>query len=325
MTGTAIYGGIGVRWRISPKLKAKYYLKSVPGLFLLNPLEYISNYIEQGFVDIENDFTFKGESFIETRGIIFGRTPQYRLKTEDAWDKVAELFKFIKVYSLQYDLNYRHFHSFSDAERLMKSNVIPNTVLNFGMYEYRFATFLKWQDFIKIDKAKARGLQMPVHREIFLDAFSADFEGDYKKAILYFCMACETKLSEKLFNKYEDLKSKNKLPRAMKDSGGTKDPVYEILKRDKWQFKFKLHEHYIYLFGTSLLIENKTLYDNLCRLYHTRNKIVHEGEIKVPTNQLLTIDNSGSNLALDFSIDFFDWLGDKSFQIFKNRKMTIVK
>lgn len=325
MTTTVIYGGIEVRWRVSPNLTGKHYLRSVPGLFILNPLEYISKYKEQGFIDIETNFTFKGDSFIETRGIIFGRTPQYQLKIEEAWDKVSDLFKFVKIYSLQYDLNYRHFHSFADAERLTKSNIAPKSVPYFGMHEHRYLTFLKWTDFIKIDKAKARGLQIPVHREIFLDAFSADFEGDYRKSILYFCMACETKLSEILFNKYEELKSKNKLPHSMSGPEGEKDPVYEILKKDKWQFKFKLHEQYIYLFGTSLLIENKTLYDNLCRLYNTRNKIVHEGEIKTPTSQLLTIDNSGSNQALDLAIDFFNWLGDESFQIFKNRKVIIVK
>lgn len=71
MAALIIYGGIGVRWRISQKLTAKYYLKSIPGLFILNPLEYETIYKHHGFIDFEHDFTFKDESFFDTTGIVF--------------------------------------------------------------------------------------------------------------------------------------------------------------------------------------------------------------------------------------------------------------
>src|SRR5258708_443931 len=117
-----VYGGIGVRWRIGPNLTAKYYLKSVPGLFILNPLEYISIYDKHGLVDIELNFMFKGEGYLDTAGIIFGRTSQFKLETEEAWDQVSEFFKYVRVFSLQYDLNYKHFHSFSDpVDKLKKT------------------------------------------------------------------------------------------------------------------------------------------------------------------------------------------------------------
>lgn len=326
MTGLLVYGGISVRWKIRPKLTAKYFLKSIPGLFILNPLEYISTYNQQGFIDLESDFMFKGDAYLDTTGIIFGRMPQCKLKMEETWDQVSEFFKFIRVYSLQYDLNYKHFHSFIEPpDRLKKSNVLPDEINEFGLHEHRHLTTLTWTDLIKIDKIKARGQFIPVHREIFLDAASAHFENDYRKSILYFCMACETKVLEKLFDRYEELKAKGKLPHTINESGQTIDPVYELLKKDKWQFKFKLHEHYMYLFGTSIRTENKVLYDNLIQLYNTRNKIVHEGEIKVPKNDLLTIDSVGSNKSFDFAIDFASWLGDTSFKVFSGRKFIIVK
>ncbi len=326
MSGLLVYGGIEVRWRITPGLTAKYNLKSIPGLSILNPLEYISTYNKYHFIDLESDVIFKEDGYIETKGILFARSPQFKLTTEATWDKVSELFRFVKAYSLQYDLNYKFFHSYSDSfGKVRKSNVLPDNVPEFGMHEHRYVTFLKWADFIKIDKLKARGQQIPVYREIFLDAASAHFENDYRKSILYFCMACETKVSEKLFDRYEELKKKGKLPHTINESGQTKDPVYEILKKDKWQFKFKIHEQYTYLFDKSIRTENKILYDNLLRLYNTRNKIVHEGEIKIPNNDLLTIDSSGSNKSFDLAIEFLNWLGDPSFKILSGRKFILVK
>ncbi|MCZ8216250.1 MAG: HEPN domain-containing protein, partial [Cyclobacteriaceae bacterium] len=263
---------------------------------------------------------------LDTTGILFGRTSQCRLKMEDAWDQVSELFKYIRVYSLQYDLNYKQFHSFFEPiERLRKSSVLPKEIHEFGLQEHRYLTNLTWTDFINIDKRKSRGQLIPVHREIFLDAASAHFENDYRKSILYFCMACETIVSEKLYEKYEELKKRRKLTHNINEAGQTKDPIYEILRKDKWQFRFKIHEQYTYLFNTSIRTEKRELYENLIKLYNTRNKIVHEGEIKVPNNDLLTIDSSGSNQAFDFTIEFWDWLGDTSFKVFSGRKYILVR
>jgi len=186
-------------------------------------------------------------------------------------------------------------------------------------------TNLKWADFVKIDKAKSKGVLISIYREIFLDAVSAHFDYDYRKSILYFCMACETVVSAKLHERYEELKKKGKLKYTVSDSGLTKDPIYEILRTNKWQFKFKIHEHSLCLFDKSLKIDDQKLYDNLVKLYNTRNKIVHEGEIKLAKSNLLTIDKLGSNEAFDFTIDLFSWLGDKSLEIFKRRKFILVK
>jgi hypothetical protein len=278
-------------------------------------------YINQGFTDSGAGFTFKGDSFIETTGLIFGKTSKYNLDSEKGRQQLSELLKYMRTYSLQYDLTYNPKTTLSDAERLTKSRLPLQNRDELVMYEYQYATFLKWTDFTKIDKARSRGKAVPIHKEIFLDAFSAYFESDYRKAILYFCIACEIKLSEKLFVRYEELKKKDRLKHIVHESAD-QDFVYELLRREKWQFKHKLHEHYVYLFDRSLLTENKSLYDSLLTLYKTRNKIAHEGK----TNEdQLAINSSGSSQALNFAIEFFDWLGDESLNIFKNQKEVLMK
>jgi hypothetical protein len=137
-------------------------------------------------------------------------------------------------------------------------------------------------------------------------------------------MASEIHVSTIIENQYQTLLTKDKLKTALLNpsTGEKKDPIFELLQENRWQFKNKLHQHFLYLFNRSLLVENKTLYDNLISLYETRNKIVHQGYIDGPNKRkLLALDRFGSGSAIDLTISLFSWLGDDSLMIFNNRKL----
>lgn len=109
------------------------------------------------------------------------------------------------------------------------------------------------------------------------------------------------------------------------ECGVKKDPVFEVLQGNKWHFRFKLHEHFLYLFKRSLAIENRSLFEKVLKLYATRNKIAHEGYIKVPKNGLLNLNSDGSEEAFDIVIELFAWLGDSSLNIFRKRHLEIIR
>jgi hypothetical protein len=112
-------------------------------------------------------------------------------------------------------------------------------------------TFLHWTDLTQINKIRIGGKDIPIAKEIFLDAFEAHLRKDFRKSILYFAMACEISVSTVLETKYQTLLTKRKLKNAIKNpsTGNYKDPVFDLLQENKWQFKTKLHQQFLYLFN----------------------------------------------------------------------------
>lgn len=56
------------------------------------------------------------------------------------------------------------------------------------------------------------------------------------------------------------------------------DPIYDLLRKRN-DFSVKLHELPLYLVGHSLMLNDRATLDTLRRLYATRNKIVHAGQV----------------------------------------------
>lgn len=326
-----IYNAFRVRWQISENSSPRYSLKSIPGLYILNPFKYASAYEKYGFAELEHEFKFKDDALMDTTGLIIGYTKPLNFSqtgmAEQLVERISELFKYARLISMQYDLNYKVGGSFyAEHDKIRMGSVDLNEVDHFGMTTNHYKTHLKWSELKKADIKKFKEQAIPIYKELAIDAVEAHFEKDYRKSILFFCIACETFVSTVLSDRYEKLKlSKRHSKKMISESGKTKDPVLEMLLANKWHFKFKLHEHFLYVFNRSLRIENKNLFDRVLKLYATRNKIAHEGYIKVPKSGLLNIDNGGSEEAFDIVIELFEWLGDLSLNIFRKRSLEVIR
>jgi hypothetical protein len=157
----------------------------------------------------------------------------------------------------------------------------------------------------------------PLFDTLFLDAISADTEGDYRKSILYSAMAVEIGAATVLDERYDSEVRQSKLAAyrtiVLPQAGGQtiqKDPIWDLLRHRSDFSSILFHEAVLYLFGRSLLVENEPLFQEVTRLRATRNKIVHLGEPPtMGTSQYLTIDRDGSAIALRCAKAVLAWLG----------------
>jgi hypothetical protein len=124
-----------------------------------------------------------------------------------------------------------------------------------------------------------------------LDSLKALQLKNFKMALLYSGFAIENIAGIKLVNKKIN------------------DPVYEYLAKDD-KLKTLLHETALYVLGKSMLLENKTLYDQCIKIYRTRSKIAHGEPIK-PNDGCLPINHQGATQAIFWVIDTFRWFGLK--------------
>lgn len=300
------FHGIVIRWKIKPNSSSLLALKSIPGLCILNPNAFSGCYKRNGSLP-ERPFRLNGGSvFVETSGLVIGMKSNYKfnpMQPDPLLNELKTLFQYVRSASLQYDIDYRWMGSFHVATKEdLASRRVP--VVNqkyIGTQSSSMLTSLDWDDFVTLDKQLASGQSTSVESDLMMDAIDAHFSGDFRRSMLYFCMAAEVAVSSKLEI------GAMRLP--------ANDPIYKLLST-KWNFSHKLHEHYLYLFKKSLLQDDKDLYDELLKLYQTRNKIVHQGG---GIQTALPFDRAGSDKAFDLVIQLFEWLGDKRLGVFKKR------
>ena len=161
------------------------------------------------------------------------------------------------------------------------------------------------------------GEQVPVHYHLLIDAFSAFRSYDYRQCLLYAAIAAEALAAGRLEQEYAARLVSMSVPDLrtieVPVRGGTtvrKDPIYEALSA-RTQFSALLHECPLYLMGKSLLVEHPEIYQRALRLYSTRNKIVHRGEINEDnTTQCFTLTYRDAWTALRCVADIFRWFGE---------------
>ena len=107
--------------------------------------------------------------------------------------------------------------------------------------------------------------------------------------------------------------------------GSTQDPIIKLLL-DRTDFRKLLHEITLYLLNKSILIEKESVYQNLMKLYRTRNKIVHWGApIDDDPTRLVTINSQEAYLAIEMAFEVFNWIGITRFNPLLNTSFTIIK
>jgi len=152
---------------------------------------------------------------------------------------------------------------------------------------------------------------------LLLDAISAYRDGDSKRAILYSAISVETVARTRLSEEYESLLRAGDVNGMLRiislpQRDGTcaaKDPIYEYLD-SKSEFRLLVHELALYVLKRSLLIENEPLYQDAMKLYRTRNKIVHQGELPAENEaSCFTISDAGALAAINCAIGVLKWFG----------------
>jgi hypothetical protein len=167
--------------------------------------------------------------------------------------------------------------------------------------------------------AAALGLDFvpSTYEVLLLDSIAAHRGGDYRKAVLYAAMSAEIAFGSVIDEEYERIIASRSDVRfrviAMPQAGGKsvqKDPIYERL-RGRSDFNALIHELSLYVLGRSLLAEDERLYQNAKRLYLTRNKLAHLGELpEGDVSQLYPLDAKGALGAIATTVSLFAWLGE---------------
>jgi hypothetical protein len=194
----------------------------------------------------------------------------------------------------------------------------PPQVSGYSVASYLFATAITAEHLIAA-MTLGDDFVPPIQEILLLDAIAAHKENDFRTAILYAAMSIEVAFGSVIDAAYVGLIGNPSDARhrviGIPQAGGTlvyKDPVYERL-RSRTDFSVLLNELSLYVLHRSLLLEDESLFQQAKRLYTTRNKIVHSGELREEdTKNLHAFDVTGSMEALTTAVHLFSWLGERS-------------
>jgi len=157
------------------------------------------------------------------------------------------------------------------------------------------------------------GFSPPASVLVMLDALLAAVDQDFRKALLYSAIAVESLASTTLAEAYDHVLATNdKRCRVVEIpvSGGRnarKDPIYESLGEDN--FSRMLHERPLYLLGRSLSLEDPATFTKALKLYKTRNKLAHVGEVPLSA-EAFEVSEEGARAGLQTATQVLNWLGD---------------
>jgi hypothetical protein len=331
MSKFIVISGPRIRWKIDISSPRLLTLKSLPGYRFLNPYKwgeaYNNNHCSNGI-----DGTLMGKQFqVYTSGIILQKLGDDHSDSdiEYIFSNLGNLLKYLKYTANQFNLKYNGSVSSlyrSDGIRPAISASIfkTNQMIVRGDYYNSMAT---WEHLKKADKLCSQSFPIPVFEDIILDAIDGKTNHEYRKAILYSTIAIESMLANKYDEDYRNLLTSNvnnKKFRKTLRNGSMSDPIFKTLS-DKTDFKRLLHEIPLYLYGKSLLMEDEQLYADTLKLYTTRNKIVHWGAPLNPNyDQMLEINETGTQLAIQIAIKLFSWMGiDKFNQLNQNKHIEL--
>ena len=310
-------------WKISKNDPPYTELESMKGWSVINPLCYPElirlggrstiRIRQMGMID---DTTV----LVKTEGILF--MVPFLSATDNSWtNPVVEytnaFFKHLRHATKQADIARDIIEMSVGTDLLSVPPVIfpiPTQIQGIFIKAYIVDTAITWQS-IKIADATLSNDTLPVFGTLLLDAILAFMENDYRRSILYAAIAAETMASTVLEETYEAF-LKNGDPTgtirllALPPKGGIKDPIYEYLS-SKSDFVQLIHQLPLYLLRRSLLVEDERLYQNARKLYATRNKIVHRGELSNDENlsSYLPISEVGAREAIECTVGLFRWFG----------------
>jgi len=150
---------------------------------------------------------------------------------------------------------------------------------------------------------------------VLLDAISAWKRHDYRTALLYAAIAAESMIEVELDTAYQALCERGdpdgvfRLTDIPQAGGKTmrKDHIYAYLaNRD--DFKLLIGARALYVLRRSPLTHNENLYRTALKLYNTRNRIAHHGDVEITQKaDLFSLTQQSSLEGLECAIDLFEW------------------
>ena len=318
----------GIKWNISRDSSSQYRLKSISDLAILNPFHYSKAYTHHDMLSGPCVEGTRDNFIIHTRGIILKSYEKNVIDFNKLDNSLTDLYRYLRFESMQVSIqSNNNIVYISGSDYIQHGQIAVDKHRGMTMRSAYFKTLVTWDNIKHADKKFTKRYEIPVYDEMMLEAYKALIDKEYKKTILFSVIATESLLSTTYYKIFEQktLKSnKDKKLRIIKNRDGTyKDPILKYLL-DRNDFKKLLHEVPLYLMNKSILIDNELLYQNLDKLYNTRNKIVHGNAIIYDPEKLVSVDTKGAELAMRMTIETFNWFGITRYNIFlKNNLIKI--
>jgi hypothetical protein len=310
-------------WRIDEGDPAHTELGSMKGWSVINPLCYLElNRLGDLFTVKTHQIAMISDKtvLVETDGLLF--IIPLSSAIDNSWDD--PVVEYMNVFFK----HLRHSTKQADIARDITEMSVGTDLFSVPPFIFPISTqkqdrFIKahivdtaiTSKSIKIADATLFNDTLPVYGTLLLDAILAFMESDYRRSILYAAIAAETMASTILENTYKTfLKSGDPTHTirllSLPPKGDIKDPIYDYLS-SKTDFVQLIHQLPLYLLRRSLLVENEQLYQNAKKLYATRNKIVHRGDLsnnEQPSSHL-PINEIGAREAIECAAGLFEWFG----------------
>jgi hypothetical protein len=311
-----------IYWRIRKDDALSYELKSIAGWSILNPLVYFEIAPSSEFFPIQTRLIGMADDktvLAQIDGLMFVAPPLANpdnFNSEQFAEYLNTFIEHLRHASKQADIA-RDVLAMSFDIELPELPTITFPVASkeqtTAIRYYIAITSITWEN-IKAADTTLVNKSLPVFYTLLLDAILAYMEHDYRRAILYAAISAETVANIRLDEAYDKILHEGDPQQTIrlitipqKKESIVKDPIYEYLS-NKTDFKQLIHERPLYLFRRSLLIENEQLYQAANKLYRTRNKIVHRGELS-PGEETshLEINDGGAKEAIECVINLFKW------------------
>jgi Apea-like HEPN len=288
-----------IEWRIHRDDPLFITLQSLAGWSLINPLLYPELVSSMHVIPYWTIALHKDAVLLKTNAMLF----TFPGTNDEAFKALSFYFpdflSHLRLVSKQMDLARIQYGGgpITPGEKTLPELRFPDPAPDSSMWiqNCRLQSAIMKDHIEQADRNIVNGY-FPIPRMVLLDAVLAFLDRDDRRALLYAAMAVEI-LAEK---KIDEAGIANRRGRPGEST---------IEKR--------LHRQAREAFGRSLKVENPTLYQQAEKLYHTRNKIVHEGVIP-KTDVFFQIDNIESRMAgnevcaaLLCACDIFAWLGEK--------------
>ncbi|MEA5452471.1 hypothetical protein VB780_28110 [Leptolyngbya sp. CCNP1308] len=328
-----------IYWRIHPNNPPMLRLKSLPGLFLINPLIYSEIELACRNFIFKKVAIINSTVIISTGGFIFGtlleefdptslsipveKAKIFRIGSEGKTG--SDIFDVLPTYVEYFSSSLRQASkqvtiptSFSviakgELIELPELNFTEAKTLEVSIPRYTLETAVTWNNLVDADLDFLISKNF-VYERLLLDAIHAYKDKDYRRSLLYTAISVETLAATKLDEAYDLIIQNGDIDNVLRlvslsRKGGiliTKDPVYELL-RSRSKFLELLHEISLYVFGKSLLVDNEVLYQKASKLYKTRNKIAHLGEPHAGNQTTFAMSEEDALEAIECAISIFQW------------------
>jgi len=320
----------GIFWRLSPADPVSLPLAFSPGWSLINPSLYwgLPSHGMMPFGTQEPLPLGDGSCLFHCRQLAF--TCDSRLSAEAEFTAVSETLVRMRHISGQATIS-RNDPMISTTTFLdqLPEPKFPEDfkgMMNVATYQLETAVTMAQ---VAVAFSEAQQFVPPSYENILLDAIAAHRTADFRKAILYAAIACESAVGTTVDEAYEKsiLPCTDRRWRVVSTKSGsqvvTKDPVYEKLRNNRSDFRSLLHELSLYVLGRSLLIENENLYQDAMKLHATRNKLAHIGDLpSSPGDQYIQLDSPGSLVSIKTAVELFGWLGLRHDYVLPNFRFT---